>query len=262
MCLLSNRRQKNASKHIDRTSTPKQGNGALKNAISLPIPKSLSWVMSNEAKTSPKFGARWFGKAPWYRKDSGDTIDSVSSSIREVLAGRTPPVTPNPEDFFSRQLEYSTSPYPAGEATRVRTPPVHKNAVDGTPRSFFSDVVPPGVGNDTWNFGHLKSSAEEEQQQNGCKKNVLKNSKEWWEVKRRTRPKKALPGPQAFQFDIPEHLPSSPICPTNILHPSGGKGLCVYHGRRRTSSALRVEQAVGERRQGSEVSITSQNSEV
>ncbi|KAH9242089.1 hypothetical protein CCHR01_17871 [Colletotrichum chrysophilum] len=63
---------------------------------------------------------------------------------------------------------------------------------------------------------------------------------------------------QPFEFDIPEHLPSSPMCPTNPKHPSGGKGMCVYHGRRREGSLLKVGQTVNDRRQGSEVSITSE----
>lgn len=40
--------------------------------------------------------------------------------------------------------------------------------------------------------------------------------------------------PKRFEIDIPEHYPSSPLCPMNPLHPSGGTGICVYHGRRRS----------------------------
>lgn len=35
-----------------------------------------------------------FGKAPWHRKESAESYNSVSSSIRDVLKGRTPPATP------------------------------------------------------------------------------------------------------------------------------------------------------------------------
>ena len=35
------------------------------------------------------------GLAPWHRRNSQDTLWSISSSIREVLRGRTPVVTPN-----------------------------------------------------------------------------------------------------------------------------------------------------------------------
>ncbi|GME26225.1 hypothetical protein GTA08_BOTSDO03663 [Neofusicoccum parvum] len=43
----------------------------------------------------------------------------------------------------------------------------------------------------------------------------------------------AVGGP-AFAWDVPEHLPGSPLCPLSPKHKSGGKGICVYHGRRKT----------------------------
>jgi hypothetical protein len=33
--------------------------------------------------------------------------------------------------------------------------------------------------------------------------------------------------PTFFEFDLPEHLPSSPICPANPKHKLKGKGVCV-----------------------------------
>lgn len=30
-----------------------------------------------------------------------------------------------------------------------------------------------------------------------------------------------------FEFDLPEHLPSSPMCPANPKHKLKGKGICV-----------------------------------
>ncbi|KAI1327532.1 hypothetical protein F5Y16DRAFT_371574 [Xylariaceae sp. FL0255] len=44
---------------------------------------------------------------------------------------------------------------------------------------------------------------------------------------------------RSFEFDIPEHLPSSPICPANARHPMGGAGVCVYHGRRSSNALAR-----------------------
>ena len=35
----------------------------------------------------------------------------------------------------------------------------------------------------------------------------------------------------AIDVNIPDHLPSSPMCPKHPKHKSGGKGTCVYHGR-------------------------------
>ncbi|KAM7202904.1 hypothetical protein V8F33_002562 [Rhypophila sp. PSN 637] len=50
-------------------------------------------------------------------------------------------------------------------------------------------------------------------------------------------PKAAL-----FTFDIPEHLPSSPICPAHPKNKSGGKGVCVYHGRRQSLANDETEE--------------------
>lgn len=73
--------------------------------------------------------------------------------------------------------------------------------------------------------------------------------KEWWDAPLRTpdtppstptprtRVTRATTGTAAmFKFDVPEHLPSSPMCPANPKNPKSlGKGVCVYHGRRRSS---------------------------
>ncbi|KAK8159752.1 hypothetical protein IWX90DRAFT_309804 [Phyllosticta citrichinensis] len=40
-------------------------------------------------------------------------------------------------------------------------------------------------------------------------------------------------GPE-FVWDVPEHLPGSPLCPLSPKHRGGGRGICVYHGRRKT----------------------------
>uniref|UniRef100_A0A8H7NN38 Uncharacterized protein n=1 Tax=Bionectria ochroleuca TaxID=29856 RepID=A0A8H7NN38_BIOOC len=55
--------------------------------------KSASWF-KDEHGTS-KFSKKiFFGKAPWHRKESGDSCSSVASSVREILRGSTPPGTP------------------------------------------------------------------------------------------------------------------------------------------------------------------------
>jgi hypothetical protein len=47
-----------------------------------------------------------FGKAPWHRKESGETVSSVTSSVMEVLRPKTPPVTP----LLELMTDRSTSP--------------------------------------------------------------------------------------------------------------------------------------------------------
>ncbi|KAL1386203.1 hypothetical protein HDK64DRAFT_330845 [Phyllosticta capitalensis] len=41
-------------------------------------------------------------------------------------------------------------------------------------------------------------------------------------------------GAAEFVWDVPEHLPGSPLCPLSPKHRGGGRGICVYHGRRKT----------------------------
>lgn len=51
--------------------------------------------------------------------------------------------------------------------------------------------------------------------------------------------------PKSFEFDLPEHLPTSPMCPANKKHKSGGTGVCVYHGRSKREGEPHVAQSVG-----------------
>ena len=37
-----------------------------------------------------------------------------------------------------------------------------------------------------------------------------------------------------FEWDIPEHLPNSPLCPLHPSYAGGAKGICIYHGRKKT----------------------------
>ncbi|KAH0420758.1 hypothetical protein CcaCcLH18_13829 [Colletotrichum camelliae] len=92
---------------------PHQVSAALKKIGSSSSLMSLNWGFTKDAPNSSKSGQRWFGKSPWHRRDSNDTLSSVASSVREVLAGRTPATTPDPETFL-HQLDYTMTPYPAG----------------------------------------------------------------------------------------------------------------------------------------------------
>lgn len=56
-----------------------------------------------------------FGLAPWHRRASVDSNPSVSSSVREILMGREPVVTPNPEAQYAGR---SGEMYAKGEILR------------------------------------------------------------------------------------------------------------------------------------------------
>lgn len=57
--------------------------------------KTGTWL--REELGSSKITRKLFGKAPWHRKMSVETVSSVSSSVRDVLRGDTPPGTPIPD---------------------------------------------------------------------------------------------------------------------------------------------------------------------
>lgn len=59
---------------------------------------------------------RMFGLAPWHRKTSHDSLLSVSSSVHDLLMGKTPAATPNPE---CRYAGHDGKTYPRGKHTQA-----------------------------------------------------------------------------------------------------------------------------------------------
>jgi hypothetical protein len=57
-----------------------------------------------------------------------------------------------------------------------------------------------------------------------------------------------------FELNVPEHLPSSSLCPKHSRHKSGGRGTCVYHGRRRSFSSRRdqIQKSPGDGNTGAD----------
>ncbi|RYP66364.1 hypothetical protein DL771_007870 [Monosporascus sp. 5C6A] len=150
-----------------------------------------------------------FGRGTWHRKTSAASSTCPSGSMHDILRGGSLEDMSNSEFELYPESEPWCSLFPGGEARRVKTPPLREGAAGG-PRSFFVfDIsAPNGSGN-----------------------------KEWWQVPVPV-PSYEDMAPSAFQFDLPEHLPSSPMCPANKKHKSGGTGVCVYHGRRKRSSEV------------------------
>ncbi|KAL6832874.1 hypothetical protein V8C40DRAFT_284493 [Trichoderma camerunense] len=220
--------------------------GARKFLASQNISKTGTWF-KDEFHTS-KIGRKLFGRAPWHRKESGDSFTSVSSSIRAVLKGRTPPASPATLGLSHTSLyNLSHSTFPGGEAIRVSTPPLDEDTADGRPRAFFTSLTPPRTGGET-NSKTASPSNRSMKRYSIHSSSMASQSREWWEQvpprgSRREIPVDIGTSASKFEFDVPEHLPSSPMCPANKRHKSGGTGLCVYHGRRKTKSVLRDEMS-------------------
>ncbi|KAI9158281.1 hypothetical protein HJFPF1_06273 [Paramyrothecium foliicola] len=200
---------------------------------------------SKDDSNSLKISRKLFGKAPWRRKESVESFSSVSSSIRDILSGHTPPVTPVSEVKALSFTNSPTSQYPGGEATRVNTPPLDEDTADGKPRGFFTSSLPPSSDSTKNNFGLLPMKTNLRYSLH--RRSLSTQPREWWEhVPSRPVHRDPVVSAKGFEFDIPEHLPSSPLCPANVKHYSGGTGLCVYHGRRRAKSMLRDEAILGD----------------
>ena len=52
-------------------------------------------IADSGASSSTRLSRKLFGKTPWARNESLDSSLTVTSSVRDVLRGKTPPVTPD-----------------------------------------------------------------------------------------------------------------------------------------------------------------------
>ncbi|KAL9489101.1 hypothetical protein ACSS6W_001378 [Trichoderma asperelloides] len=201
------------------------------------ISKTGTWF-KDELHTS-KIGRKLFGKAPWHRKESGESFTSVSSSIRAVLKGKTPPATP-----ANHGLSYTTA-HSSQEAVRVSTPPMDEDTADGRPRAFFTSLTPPMPDGEA-STKAASPSVRSTKRYSIHSSSMASQPREWWEqIPQRGGRRDLLDAngsfASRFEFDIPEHLPRSPMCPANKRHKSGGTGVCVYHGRRNAGTMLETK---------------------
>ncbi|CAH0048593.1 unnamed protein product, partial [Clonostachys solani] len=200
--------------------------------------KSTTWFKDEHGNS--KFSKKsFFGKAPWHRKESGDSCSSVASSVREILRGSTPPGTPVSGCTAHYSTPSANSQFPGGEAQRIPTPPLDEDTADGKPRGFFTCSIPPtdgGPETDSQQSRHHASRSDIH------RRSLNAPPREWWEqTPRRVVKKDTSRVPGTFEFDVPEHLPGSPLCPAHQSRQGGRGGLCVYHGRSRTGTLLREE---------------------
>jgi hypothetical protein len=71
------------------------------------ITKTGAWLKDDAGKSGLR--RKLFGRAPWVRKESGDSFSSVTSSVREILKGETPP--PSLGSSYSSCMFISTHDY-------------------------------------------------------------------------------------------------------------------------------------------------------
>ena len=152
---------------------------------------------------------------------------SSSSSIRILLMGKSPAGTPESEAWYmgSDNRKYlrveisdaDASTFLPSEARRIGTPPL----LSPSPQRISQPCCTPSV----------VLVQQQLHQPPGSQGTVPVSLKS---------PIPEPPGVaqgnaiMAFELNVHKHPSSSPLCPTNPEHPSGGKGICVYHGRART----------------------------
>lgn len=128
----------------------------------------------------------------------------------------------------------------------MSTPPMDEDTADGKPRAFFTSLTPPMPDGEA-NTKKAPSPVRSTKRYSVHSSSIMApQPREWWDQIPQRGGRRDLLNPNTnsatrFEFDVPEHLPRSPMCPANKRHKSGGAGVCVYHGRRRAGSILETK---------------------
>ena len=128
-------------------------------------------------------------------------------------------------------------------------------------RGFFFDLSPPTDDNKSDLEGQCSPHTSDGSISiSGGRLNDFV-SREWWEADTKhkstgnkstsAREQASTVRSSSFELKLPEHLPSSPLCPKNPKHSSGGTGICVYHGRRKSAALKKIKRASTDRTQDS-----------
>lgn len=182
---------------------------------------------------------RRFWSAPVGRSKEPSTPKSPRAERPELPGVLLVPTSTAPG--HSRTVHYLPT-----EARRINTPPVHTNSGK---KGYFMDLKshsPIDEEPDPYPAGKCHQpfpmSADNDfvDQHRGSSTSTSSREKDWYKVRldeilytsddqEATLQKQEL---SIIEWNIPEHLPSSPLCPLHPKYKGGTKGICVYHGRR------------------------------
>jgi hypothetical protein len=133
------------------------------------------------------------------------------------------------------------SSYLSTEARRIKTPPLPNSKLEKLNRTtgYFWNTAPHGAeklsSDESTSYATPYSLPQHPASLPTSYRKSMERESDWYRVRMDAiMDDEVLPyelDNQAFDWDIPEHLPSSPLCPLNPKHRDGGKGICVYHGR-------------------------------
>lgn len=161
---------------------------------------------------------------------------SNSSSVRDLMMGKPPLATPEPEAMYTGSdshryltVELTSDDAPAflpSEARRINTPPLPMGTPSkGLSRGYFFDYNAPSDKNPSEVHKRVSPSAH----------NATTSEHDWYRVKLDHIDQPELMTKEELQISVPEHLPNSPLCPKHPKHKSRGTGTCPYHGRNKVS---------------------------
>ncbi|KAI9812853.1 MAG: accessory factor associated with RNA polymerase II [Thelocarpon impressellum] len=170
------------------------------------------------------------------RKDLGDV--SRSSSVLELHMGKPPKNTPEPgslygvEEYMKVEISDPDGPtFLPSEARRIGTPPLPSgDSGGGRPRGYFFHYgANGGTPGAPWT-AQTRSDDDEDMSSGPLQK--VPTFTQWCGVGLDDEGSEH----HCFEWQVPQHLAGSPLCPASPQHASGGRGVCVYHGRAKNIS--------------------------
>ena len=212
------------------------------------LERAASILKDYAKKTSPASGASssssnisiaasYFHNRRHQRLTPVDKWYSNTSSVGNMAVSKGPLGTPASTDsrlmyvgsddkqHFRVEISEPGAPtYLPSEARRIGTPPLPGQS--SRARGFFFDYNAPDDENSTPSLEQAESLSSPPRMKR--KKTAVLD---WYSAKLMADEERD--SMTNFELNVPDHLPSSPLCPKHPKHKSGGRGICVYHGRNR-----------------------------
>lgn len=166
------------------------------------------------------------------------TRQSFSSSLRQLRMGKGPKSSPDPAEMYTgsdNQTYLKVDPshpcdpsFLLSEARRISSPFLPSSYSRGKLRSYFANLSLTG----NYNPGASSFPDLLARQSSGRLQDGANPERELFRAIIQE-----IENEYDFRFNIPDHLPNSPLCPLNSTHKLKGKGVCVYHGRASTADS-------------------------
>lgn len=119
------------------------------------------------------------------------------------------------------------------------TPPLKTNTASGKPRSLFIDIKHAELDDNSSNL--TDDSSTSEPRGFSYRQGQAPERRQWWDEPKTAVRRDPVKDVSFFAFNMPEHLPNSPMCPANPMHIGKGKLVCVVSTRITVSSRHRLQ---------------------